>query len=87
MLNLYWGSANPHINLDVVICCAGAIVGLFEFAEDREVNNLALLGDHRSIAGRDEALTELGYARRSGKEVWFPRARSAQPRHVPDGGR
>ncbi len=22
MLNLYWRPANPHINLDVVICCA-----------------------------------------------------------------
>ena len=62
MLNLYWRPANPHINLDVVICCAGAIVGLFESAEDREVNNSALLIDHLSIAERDEALTELGHA-------------------------
>ena len=43
MLNLYWRPANPHINLDAVVCCAGAIVGLFESAEDREVNNSALL--------------------------------------------
>src|ERR1700674_1655357 len=62
MLNLDWRPANPHINLDAVVCCAGAIVRLFESAEDGEVNNSALLIDHLSIAGRDEALTELGHA-------------------------
>jgi hypothetical protein len=39
-------------------------MSLFESAEDREANNSALLVDHRSIAGRDEALTELGHALR-----------------------
>jgi hypothetical protein len=64
MLNLYWRPASPYINLNVVIGRAGAIVGLFESAEDRKVNNSAFLIDHYSIAGRDEALTELGHALR-----------------------
>src|SRR5216684_1301430 len=64
MLNLYWRPASPHINLNAVIGCAGAIVGLFESAEDREVKNFALLSDHYSVTGRDEALTELGHALR-----------------------
>jgi hypothetical protein len=37
-------------------------VGLFESAEDRTVNNAALLIDHDGIAGRDEALSEPGRA-------------------------
>src|ERR1700694_175070 len=52
--------SSPYINLNVVIGCAGAIVGLFESAEDRKVNNSGFLIDHHSIAGRDEALTEPG---------------------------
>ena len=62
MLDFYWRPAYPDINLNVVICCAGAIVGLFEFAKDREVNNSGLLINYRSVAGRDKALTELGHA-------------------------
>jgi hypothetical protein len=64
MLNLYWRPADPDINLNVLIGCAGAIVSLFEFAPDREVNNSTLLIDHHSIAERDEGLTELGHALR-----------------------
>ena len=39
-------------------------MGLFESAEDREVNNSALLIDHDGIAGTGEALTEPGHALR-----------------------
>jgi hypothetical protein len=62
MLDFYWRPAYPDINLNVVICCAGAIVGLFEFAKDREVNNSGVLINYGSVAGRDKALTELGHA-------------------------
>jgi hypothetical protein len=54
MLNLHWRPADPHIDLDMVIGGAGAIVSLLELAPDREVNNTVLLIDHHGIAGRDE---------------------------------